>query len=108
MTPSEQIVSDTAASIAAADALGRRLTVRRPSALDRLRLFKALGPELAQNAPYLGLAQLAFCVTEIDGVPQPQPVNEAQIEHRVNLLGNAGLAAVGEALRPPAEIDPGN
>ena len=44
------------------DSDGRRLTLRRLTALDRLRLFKAAGPVLAQNQPWLGMALLACSV----------------------------------------------
>ncbi|HEX4261015.1 MAG TPA: hypothetical protein VHY76_07925 [Acetobacteraceae bacterium] len=111
MTPSERIVAAATAPVEVEAADGRRLSLRRPDALDRLRLFKAVGPELAQNLPYLGLATLAFAVVEIDDVPVPQPVCEAQIESLVTRLGDAGLAAVAAGLSAQAEsgeIDPGN
>jgi hypothetical protein len=84
-----------------ADSDGRHLTIRRMHALDKLRLFKAVGPELAQNQPYLGLALLACSVTAIDGVPVPVPVTEAQIEALVSRLGDAGMTAVAAFLEPP-------
>jgi len=100
MTPSERIVAAAAAEVEVTDALGRRLRVRRPGALDRLRLFKAAGPVLAQNERWLGLAMLAFCVSEIDGTPVPQPAGEAMLERVVERLGDAGTAAVAVALAP--------
>ncbi len=45
---------------------------------------------------------LAFCVTAIDGVPQPQPLTEGQLEGLVNRLGGAGLEAVGEGMAAAA------
>lgn len=98
MTPSARIVATAQAAPAVTDALGRRLGLRRPTALDKLRLFKAAGPVLAHNQPWLGLALLAASVTEIDGVPVPAPANEAQIEALVARLGDEGLAAIAEAL----------
>jgi hypothetical protein len=75
------------------DADGRELALRRMGALDRLRLFKAVGPQLAQNTPYLGMAMLAASVCAIDGVPVPPPVTEGQVEALVSRLGDAGIAA---------------
>jgi hypothetical protein len=72
--------------------------VRRLSALDRLRLFKALGPDLAENAPYVGMALLAISVTEIDKIPLPPPRSEGQVEALIQRLGDDGLAAVSDAL----------
>lgn len=82
------------------DAEGRVLSVRPPHALDQLRLFKAVGPLLAQNQPYLGMALVACAVTAIDGVPVPCPSSELQIESLVMRLGDAGLKAAGAVLDP--------
>jgi hypothetical protein len=75
----------------------RRLTLRRLTALDKLRLFKAAGPALAQNQPWLGMAVLAASVVAIDDVPVPSPTTEAQVEALVSRLGDHGIAAVAGA-----------
>lgn len=97
-TPSERIVSEASREFEVTDALGRVLRVRRPGALDRLRLFKAVGPTLSANERYVGYAMLAMCVSSIDGVPQPTPANEGQLEALVQRLGDAGMIAVGQGL----------
>jgi hypothetical protein len=99
VTPSESIVSAAHASWEVTDAVGRRLTIRRPTTLDRLRLFKAVGPVLGDNERYLGVAMLAFAVQAIDGVPVPQPVNEMQIEALVHRIGDEGVQAIGDSLK---------
>ena len=76
---------------------GRKLTIRVLNMRDRLRLFKALGPELSLNEPYLGFAALAASVSAVDGVPLPFPSSEAAIEHAAERLGEAGLEAVALA-----------
>ena len=101
-TPTARIVAEARAPLEVVDADGHRIEFRRPGALDRLRLFKALGPGLSANDRYIGYAMLAFCVTAIDGVPPPQPANEMQLEGLVNRLGNAGLEAVGEGMAAAA------
>ena len=85
---------DAQGTIETTDAEGRSLTVRPPHAIDKLRLFKAVGPELGRNPLYLGMAVVAFAVTAIDGVPVPPPTNEHQIESLIGRLGDAGLDAV--------------
>ncbi len=105
ITPTQRIVAEAGAALAVTDATGRTLQFRRPGALDRLRLFKALGPVLSSNDRYVGYAMLAFCVVGIDDVPMPAPANEAQVEALVARLGDVGLAAVGEGL---AAATPGN
>ncbi len=99
-TPSSRIVAEASAVLRVSDAGGRELEVRRPGALDRLRLFKAVGPVLAENERYLGYAMLAMAVVSVDGVPVPTPATEGQLEALVARLGDAGLVAVGEALAP--------
>jgi hypothetical protein len=102
MSPSSAIIAAAAAVQTVTDVEGRRLTLRQLTALDRLRLFKAAGPVLAQNQPWLGMAVLASSVAAIDDVPMPQPVNEVQIEAMIGRLGDAGTAAIAQALQQDA------
>jgi hypothetical protein len=104
-TPSARIVAAAQAAPTVVDAQGRRLALRRLGALDKLRLFKAVGPVLAQNQPYLGMALLACSVAAIDEVPVPAPGTEAQIEALVQRLGDDGIAAVADALQQDAAPD---
>ncbi len=106
-TPTQRIIAEAAAEVSARDALGRRLSVRRMSALDRLRLFKAIGSELAQNSPYLGVAMLASSVTAIDDIPVPAPTTERQLEALVQRLGDEGLDAIADALAYETDSDMG-
>jgi len=82
------------------DTQGRRLELRSLTALDKLRLFKAAGPALSRNEPWLGMALLACTVSAIDDVPVPMPADERGIEALVARLGDAGLAAIAAALAP--------
>ena len=103
MTPTQVIVRDAVKTFAAIDGKGRRLVLRRLTALDTLRLFKAAGPVLAGNEPWLSMAALAFSVLEIDGVPVPPPATEPQIESLIDRLGDAGLAAIADMLKDQPE-----
>jgi hypothetical protein len=103
MTPSACIIAAGAATYVVSDDGGRQLTLRRLTALDRLRLFKAAGPLLAQNQPWLGMALIACSVAAIDDVPIPPPVNELQIEAMIGRLGDTGVKAIALALQPVAE-----
>ena len=58
---------------------------------------------LAQNQPWLGMALIASSVAAIDDVPVPPPSNELQIEAMVGRLGDAGIAAVAQALQQAPE-----
>jgi hypothetical protein len=113
MTPSQTIVREAVKTFAATDKKGRRLMLRPLTALDTLRLFKAAGPILAQNEPWLSMAGLAFSVMEIDGVPVPAPATEPQIEGLIDRLGDEGLAAIADAVKdaqeaPDSRSDLGN
>lgn len=105
-SPSQRIVMEAARELEVTDTIGRILQVRRPGALDRLRLFKAVGPALASNDRYVGYAMLAMCVSAIDGVPQPAPANEGQLEALVQRLGDAGMVAIGQGLANAAQGNP--
>jgi hypothetical protein len=103
MTPSQTIVREAVKTSSATDAKGRRLVLRRLTALDTLRLFKAAGPILAQNEPWLSMAGLAFSVLEIDGIPVPPPATEPQIESLIDRLGDEGLAAIADTIKDQQE-----
>jgi hypothetical protein len=107
-TPSARLIEAAQAAPTVTDALGRRLALRRLTALDKLRLFKAAGPVLSHNQPWLGMAVLAASVSAIDDIPVPQPASEQQVEALVGRLGDAGIAAIGAALAErvatPAEV----
>lgn len=83
-------------ALQATDDLGRRLTFRSMTALEKLRLLKAAGPELSLNQAWLSLALLATSVSAIDDVPVPFPTNENQIESLVGRLGDVGLDAAAK------------
>jgi len=88
------------------DKAGRRLTLRKVGVLETLRLYKALGPELAVNGAYMAAARLAAAVEMIDDVPVPFPASEAAVEALLRKLDEDGVAAVSDATRRkrPAEV----
>src|ERR1700733_5701165 len=107
MTPTNSILARATEQRTVDDRLGRRLVVRRLTALDTLLLFKAAGAVPAQNQPWLSVASLAFSITAVDGVPVPIPTSEAQIEAIVARLGDEGLTAVADAFEPADGSNPG-
>lgn len=82
------------------DSTGRCIKLRRIGVLETLRLYKALGPELAVNEAYVGLAIVAASVAVIDDVPVPFPVGESAVEATLERLGSDGAAAVVLAIAP--------
>jgi hypothetical protein len=98
ITPTDLVMANANQKFEVIDNLGRKLTIRRINALDRLRLLKAAGPELSHNDAWLNMAALAISVVDINGIPRPTPINERQVESAVSELGDGGLDAIAEAL----------
>jgi hypothetical protein len=87
------------------DKTGRRLSLRKVGVLETLRLYKALGPELAVNGPYMSAARIAASVAAIDDIPVPFPASETAVEALLERLDEHGAIAVSEAIsRPDAEV----
>ncbi len=105
-TPTQRHLNSLNTTQTIQDPEGRSLTIRRLTALDKLRLFKAAGPALCQNHLWLGMATLAASVAAIDDVPVPPPTTEGQIESLVSRLGDSGISAIAQALAPEAQPDP--
>lgn len=78
------------------DELGRVLTVKRLSAIEKMKLFKALGETTSDR--YTGFAVLAVSVRDIDGSPVAFPTSTLTIEALVQRLDDEGLAAAGAGL----------
>ncbi len=98
MTPSQAILAAAQQEWEVRDSLDRSIKIRKLTALDTLRLFKAAGPTLAQNEPWISVASLAMSVVEIDTIPVPPPASESQIEAMVARLGDEGLSAISDFL----------
>ena len=98
LTPSGSIIASAQKTGETTDVLGRKIKFRRLLALDRLRLFKAVGAQNATNAPYVGMAILAASATQVDEWVAPFPTRESEIEMLVSRLGDAGIDAISNAL----------
>ena len=89
------------------DAKGRKLTLGQLSVLDQAKIALVVGrgghPEDTQNAVFMQMANMAWLVTEIDGVPLSKPATHAQIMARIAELGDDGFAAVMVEMR--AQMD---
>jgi hypothetical protein len=68
--------------------------VRRLKAIDRARLFKAIGAAQSPNAPYFGYAMLAASVVQIDELPITFPTKDSEIEYIIERLDDDGLDAI--------------
>ncbi|MFX3547706.1 hypothetical protein V8918_02955 [Ralstonia mannitolilytica] len=92
ISPSEQIVKAAVREVIVDDALGRKITLRKPNPLANLDFAKAAGgSEL--NMLYLAeVAHLKY-VAAIDGDPVPTPSTEAQLRALYQRLGDEGNEA---------------
>src|SRR5690348_4688142 len=93
-TPSGSIVASANAEHETTDIRGRKIKYRKLNALDRLRLFRAIGADDSSNAPFVGMALMAASCTEIDGVPLPFPTRPSEIEAAVGRLDDDGINAI--------------
>jgi len=76
------------------DAMGRKLTVRKLSVLDQVRLLRAIGGGQSSNEPYVNIVTMAASVKQIDDFPIPEITNERQIDFAIGKIGDEGFAAL--------------
>lgn len=79
------------------DLQGRTLKVRRLSAVEKMRLAKALG-DYNENKTYSEYGWVAAAVREIDGHHVPFPINNLQLEAIVQRLDDDGIDAALRAV----------
>lgn len=91
--PAASMISAAASIVTVTDERGRKIGIRKPSLLDRMRLIEGLGA-LAENGAYLNHAVMLAAVTSIDGSVEPVACSKAQIEGMAARLDNEGLDAV--------------
>jgi hypothetical protein len=104
--PSQAIVRAASVTREIVDSLGRTLRIKRHNTMSRMRLFKALGPELSDNRQYLSMAAIAAMVVAIDGDPIHPAANPMQIEALTQRLGDEGMDAVNAVAAEWLGLDP--
>jgi len=104
-SPAAEIIRAANEPFEVTDSRGRKLMVRKPNALTKLRMFKAMGAENSKNQMYMGFAMLAASVISIDGQPMDPCLNERHIESLVSELGDEGIEAVAAAFDDSEEQD---
>lgn len=92
-TPSEQVVAQARAEVSTEDALGRKITLRKPGVLAQYRLIEAIG-DSASNRVYLAMVMPLNYVASIDGDPVEIPTTKRQIEALIQRLGDEGVDSV--------------
>lgn len=103
-TPSENIARTANAAREIPDALGRKLVIKRPGALDKMRLFKVIGGENSKNEMYMGYAMLAISTVSIDGDAIDPCTSVRDVEGLVQRLGDEGIQAIGEAFAEDGDM----
>jgi hypothetical protein len=86
--PQEQNTTDT---------LGRVITFKKMTALEKTRLYRVLGEDSA-NPMYMLDMMIAAVVSDIDGVPTPPKTTIAMLESTIERLSDEGMNAVKTAL----------
>jgi hypothetical protein len=81
------------------DPSGRRIGFKSLNALERLRVFKAIGAIVGEsNAAYLGMSLLASAMRQIDEELIVFPRSELDIETIIAQLGDEGINAITDSL----------
>jgi hypothetical protein len=80
------------------DSEGRLLKVRRLSAIDRVKLFRAMGAVDAENRAIGSYAATAVSVTAIDDMPVTFPQSSISLDALITRLDTHGLEAAVTAL----------
>ncbi|CRX54280.1 TPA: hypothetical protein PXO57_002663 [Yersinia enterocolitica] len=88
------------------DSRGRVIKIRELNALQEARIVCAAGAEYAINFMYMNMYVMpAAAVESIDGDEYSVPMNSAQIDSILTVLGKDGLLAVNGYLQSEAEAD---
>lgn len=88
------------------DSRGRVIKIRELNALQEARIVCAAGAEHAINFMYMNMYVMpAAAVESIDGDEYFVPMNPAQIDSMLTVLGKDGLSAVTKYLQAEAEAD---
>ena len=90
------LIDDHTANVV--DRRGRTIKIKKLSALDRMRLFKAVGAEDSENRLFMSYASAAAAVTEFEGLAVPPVANQIQLSALVARLDEDGLEAVVNGL----------
>jgi hypothetical protein len=90
------LIDDRTASVV--DSRGRVIKIKKLSALDRMRLFKAVGAEDSENRLFMSYASAAAAVTELEGLAVTPVANQIQLSALVARLDEHGLEAVVNGL----------
>lgn len=90
------LIDDRTASVV--DSRGRTIKIKKLSALDRMRLFKAVGAEDSENRLFMSYANAAAAVTELEGMSVSPVANQIQLSALVARLDEDGLEAVVNGL----------
>ena len=93
-SPTQTLIRDAVKEASITDALGRRLTLRKPDVLAQYRIVKLVGGETAKNEVYMGMIQPIIFLHAIDGDQVFFPRTESELEANIQRLGDEGLAAV--------------
>jgi hypothetical protein len=107
-TPTQQIVNRANKTASVVDERGRKITVKKLSALDRVRMLSIAGSERSTNEALMPMIWLTFAVSAIDDEPMPKPNNWRELEVQISLLDDSGIVAAAEAyvlLSPPQDDD---
>ncbi len=77
------------------DFLGRKIKIRKPKRLAKLKLAEAIG-SVAENDRYYRMVEHLLYVEEIDGLPFSIGSTKREVEAAYDRLGDEGETAIGQ------------
>lgn len=90
---SEQVTLAAKKEFTVTDALGRKITIRKPNVLLQYRLMKFLG-EAASNVAYMRMVTPITYLIDIDGEAIPQPNTSRELDALIQRLDEEGISAL--------------
>ena len=92
-TPASRVTVIDERRASVVDSKGRMIKVKKLSALDRVKLFRALGATDSENRMLGSYANTAASVVELEGAPVPFPSTSLQLDALIGRLDEHGLEA---------------
>jgi len=109
INPSAEVQPSKYSDFSVTDDLGRKITVKKPDILARMRFFLAIGAEASANDVYTQMCAPILYLKSIDDEDVPQPKTLLQVEALMQRLGEEGLSGIGKGVQkfilPQAEED---
>lgn len=98
LKPSDELIAQATAEVIVTDAIGRRLTLKKPGVLAQYRLVDILG-DSASNQVYMNMVLPLIYVTQIDDDAVYPPMKKSEVEALIQRLDEDGINCVMQGVQ---------